>query len=95
MSDYACFESEIQNVSGGTISHVSLFSKNDVGNGESFTIPGSPEGYLCGKFPGIKGLRMIRKLHTLIDDGILRVVSSPSSPCGDAWESSSSAFLPV
>jgi len=92
MSDFGCNDTVIQNTSDGDISRLSMFHIGELGNGHAFSIPGTPEAWLAGRFPGIKGWRMIRKFNDLIDKGILRVVSRPTAPCGFGFNSSSSAW---
>lgn len=88
---YTCAETELVNSSGGPLV-ASMFGKT-LAHGESFTVPGNVFAWLAGKFPGIKGARMITKLRDLLDEGVLTIVSSPSAPCGEQWNSSSSAFV--
>jgi hypothetical protein len=88
-TQFACAESEIQNVSGRTLAYVSIFGRSNLADGETFTLPGDPWAWLAGRYPGIKGRRMIEKFRDLINQQILSIVSMPSAPCG-GFESSSS-----
>lgn len=80
MADYTCGETEVVNSSGRTVV-ASMFGKTLL-NGESFTVPGDVFSWLAGKFPGIKGRRMIEKMRDLMNSGVLTVLTAPSAPCG-------------
>ena len=89
---YECARTEITNVSGHTLSRVSIFGGIQLRKGQTHTVKGDVWAWLAGKFPGIKGLRMIEKLHDLIDNGVLAITAVPAT-CGDVWNSSSSQFV--
>lgn len=94
MSAYTCARTEITNTSNRVLPRVSIFGGRRMAKGEVLVIKGDVWAWLAGKFPGIKGRRMIEKLHDLVNAGELGITAIPST-CGDAYDSSSSTFLPA
>lgn len=88
---YTCNETEIQNVSGESVV-LSMFRKGALAHGESFTIAGSPGGWIVANYCGIKRRRMLAKFNQLLDDDKLLIVSIPSPECGNTIQLSSSSF---
>jgi hypothetical protein len=91
--NYTCNETTIKNVSGSVIPSLSLFGKSNVLPGGTFTVPGNVYAYLAARHLGIKGRRMIDKFNELMETGYLAIAGSPSSTCGNDWNSSSSRFV--
>lgn len=85
-----CFETQLTNVrlDQKPIHRLSLFGGRSLNYGESFVVSGDVSGWLAGKFPGIKGRRMIEKLENLIGLGYLEINKLPSAPCGTTLSSS-------
>lgn len=83
---FACFETRILNSSGRKLV-LSMFG-TELDDGAVYVVPGDVSGYLSGKFPGIKGQRMIRKLRELVEEGVLSITLLPSAPCGTIGSSS-------
>lgn len=84
--NFTCFETRILNSSGRKII-LSMFG-TELEDGAIYTVPGDVSGYLAGKFPGIKGQRMINKLRELIDEGVVTITLLPTAPCGTYGSSS-------
>lgn len=86
---YACATTELQNVSGRTLSYVSMFRLHNMAPGQTVSVPGSVWAWLAANNPGIKGRRLIDALNDLIDNKVLAIVGVPTI-CGDVFGSSSS-----
>ncbi|RKX22363.1 MAG: hypothetical protein DRP45_11445 [Candidatus Zixiibacteriota bacterium] len=80
MADASCAESVITNVSGGSLV-LSMFGGQTLADAGTLTIKGDVWSWLAGKYPGIKGRRMIEKLHSLIENDKLEITSIPTAPC--------------
>ena len=92
---FTCFESEIRNITDKKMT-LSMVNGVELAPGASTTVEGDVSGWLAGKFPGIKGVRMIRKLSDLVDAKKLTISVLPTAPCGalQAGISSSSSMKP-
>lgn len=91
---YTCHETTLQNVSGGSLI-VSMFRTGVLDDGETFTIHGTPGGWINANFNGIKRRRMLDTFNRLIEDDQLAIVSLPSAPCGNDFQYSSSSDAAV
>lgn len=85
-----CAETTIANTSGGQLTLAMLGGKV-LDDGETFSVPGDIYAYIAAYHPGLRGRANIAVFKSLVTQGIISVVSSPSAPCELASSSSSSA----